>query len=109
VALCLDALAWFAASRHETARSLTLLAAADKAWAAISAPLPAGLRTHHEEALGEARKTLPAAEFRAAFAKGGAMDQAGAAVAFALGESSPPRPAAGRRPGGPGSADVPGA
>jgi len=99
VALCLDALAWFAASRHETDRSLTLLAAADKAWAAIPAPLPPGLRTHHEEALGEARKTLPAAEFRAAFARGGTMDQAGA-IAFALGESARPRPDA--RRAGPG-------
>jgi DNA-binding CsgD family transcriptional regulator len=99
VALCLDALAWIAASRHETARSLTLLAAADKAWTAIPAPLPPGLRTHHEEALGEARKTLPAAEFRTASAKGGTMDQAGA-VAFALGEAPPPRPDAVRA--GPG-------
>ena len=99
VAMCLDALAWIAASRHEMARSLTLLAAADKAWAAIPAPLPPGLRTHHEEALGEARKTLPAAEFRAAFARGGTMDQAGA-IAFALGESARPRPDA--RRAGPG-------
>src|SRR5689334_16232323 len=52
VALCLDALAWIAASRDEMARSLTLLAAADGAWAIIPAPLPPGLRTHHEEALG---------------------------------------------------------
>jgi len=99
VALCLDALAWIAASRHETARSLTLLAAADKAWAAIPAPLPPGLRAHHEEALGEARTVLPAAGFRAALAQGTAMDQA-EAIAFALGESPPPRPEAG--PAGPG-------
>jgi len=102
VALCLDALAWIAASRHETARSLALLAAADKAWAAIPAPLPVSLRVHHEEVLGEARKVLPAAEFRAVFAKGSTMDQA-EAIAFALGESSRPRPDAGRVAGsGPG-------
>ena len=89
VALCLDALAWIAASLDETARSLTLLAAADMAWATIPAPLPPGLRTHHEKALGMARKALPAAGYRAAFAKGSAMDQA-EAIAFALGES--PRP-----------------
>ena len=99
VALCLDALAWIAASRHEAARSLTLLAAADQAWAAISAPLPAALRTHHEEALGVARKALPVAEYRAAFGTGSAMDQA-EAVAFALGEPSRSRPDAGRA--GPG-------
>ena len=102
VALCLDALAWIAASRHETARSLALLAAADKAWAAIPAPLPVSLRVHHEEVLGEARKVLPAAEFRAVLAKGSTMDQA-EAIAFALGESSRPRPDAGRVAGsGPG-------
>ena len=93
VALCLDALAWIAASRDETARSLTLLAAADRAWATIPAPLPPGLRTHHEEALGVARKALPAAGYRAAFAKGSTMDQA-EAIAFALGESPRPGPAA---------------
>ena len=89
VALCLDALAWIAASRDEPAPSLTLLAAADRAWATIPAPLPPGLRTHHEEALEVARNALPAAGYRAAFAKGSAMDQV-EAIAFALGE--PPRP-----------------
>ena len=98
MALCLDALAWIAASRDETARSATLLAAAEAAWAAIPATLPVPLRVHHEEALGEARAALPAAEYRAAFAKGGAMDQA-EAIAFALRESSRSRPdAAGRVP-----------
>jgi predicted ATPase/DNA-binding CsgD family transcriptional regulator len=99
VALCLDALAWIAASRQQTARSLTLLAAADKAWAAIPAPLPVALNTHHEEALGAARKALPAAAFRAAFAQGSTMDQA-EAIAFALEESVRTRPDAGRA--GPG-------
>ena len=95
VALCLDALAWIAASGHEMARSLTLLAAADKAWAAISAPLPAALRAHHDAALRTAQAPFPAAEYRAAFAKGSAMDQA-EAIAFALGESARPRRDAGR-------------
>jgi predicted ATPase/DNA-binding CsgD family transcriptional regulator len=102
VALCLDALAWIAVSREEMARSLTLLAAADKAWAAISAPLPPVLRAHHEEALRAAQAPLPAAEYRTAFAKGSAMDQA-EAIAFALGESPRPRGDAGRVSGsGPG-------
>ena len=38
-----------------------------------------------------ARKALPAAGYRAAFAKGSAMDQA-EAIAFALGESPRPGP-----------------
>ena len=95
VALCLDALAWIAASRDETARSLTLLAAADRAWELILAPLPPGLGPHHDEALGAARKVLPAAEYRAARAKGNTMDPA-EAIAFALGESPRPGPAARR-------------
>ena len=95
VALCLDALAWIAASQDETARSLTLLAAADRAWETIPAPLPCGLGPHHDEALGAARKVLPAAEYRAARAKGNTMDPA-EAIAFALGESPRPGPAARR-------------
>jgi predicted ATPase/DNA-binding CsgD family transcriptional regulator len=98
VALCLDALAWIAASRHEMARSLTLLAAADKAWTAISAPLPPALRAHHDAALLAARTPLPAAEYRAAFARGRAVEQA-EAIAFALGEPARPRPDAGRAAG----------
>jgi len=94
VALCLDALAWIATSRDEMARSLTLLSAADRAWAIIPAPLPPGLRTHHEEALGVARRALPAAEYRAALAKGSTMDRY-EAIAFALGES--PRPGSAAR------------
>jgi len=93
VALCLDALAWIAAWRDETARSLTLLAAADRAWETIPAPLPCGLGPHHDEALGAARRALPAAEYRAARAKGNTMDPA-EAIAFALGESPRPGPAA---------------
>jgi non-specific serine/threonine protein kinase len=101
VALCLDALAWIAASRHETARSLTLLAAADKAWAAIPAPLPSALDVHHEEALRVARKALSAAEYRTAFAQGSAMDQA-EAIAFALEESARPRQEASQAGADPG-------
>src|SRR5215472_6260425 len=92
VALCLDALAWIASSRDETTWLLTLLAAADRAWATIPAPLPPGLRAHHEEALGTARKALPAAEYRAALASGNTMDRA-EAIAFALGESHRPESA----------------
>jgi DNA-binding NarL/FixJ family response regulator len=77
---------------------MTGVAAVDRAWATIPAPLPPGLRTHHEEALAVARNALPAAGYRAAFAKGSTMDQA-EAIAFALGES--PRPGPASRLGGP--------
>ena len=98
VALCLDALSWIAASQNDASRSLTLLAAAEAAWAAIPAVLPPALRVHHDAALGAARTALPGAEGRAASARGAAMGQA-EAIAFALGESAGPASAAAARPG----------
>ena len=92
VAECLDVLAWIAASQQQPARAASLFGAAEAAWAAIPAVIQPALSAHHDAALGLVRKVLPGAEFRAAFAKGGAMDRAGA-IAFALGESSPPGPA----------------
>jgi len=89
--LCLDALAWIAAARNEAARAVTLAAAAEAGWAAIPAVLPAPLRAHHAAALARARKALPCAESRAAFAKGATMSQA-ESIAFALGESPRPTP-----------------
>ncbi|MGE5287128.1 MAG: response regulator transcription factor [Micromonosporaceae bacterium] len=90
VVLCLDALAWVADANNEAVRALTLLAAAEAAWAAIPAAPPAPLRRHHDAALGTAREALPEAAYRAALANGSAMSPA-EAVAYALGES--PRPA----------------
>jgi non-specific serine/threonine protein kinase len=102
VVLCLDALAWAAAAGHEVLRAATLAAAAEGAWAAIPATPAGPLRSHHDTALRVARAALPGAEYRAAFAKGSAMDLA-EAVAFALGEQARPRPDAGRPgPGQPG-------
>ena len=101
VVLCLDALAWAAAARREAIRAATLAAAAEKAWAAIPATPAAPLRAHHDAALEAARAVLPSTEYRAAFAKGSAMDPA-EAIAFALGESARPRPDADRPGAGPG-------
>jgi non-specific serine/threonine protein kinase len=101
VVLCLDALAW-AAAGHEACRTVTLAAAAEGAWAAIPATPAGPLRAHHDEALRVARAALPGAEYRAAFARGRAMDPA-EAVTFALGEQARPRPDTGRPgPGQPG-------
>jgi len=99
VVLCLDALAWADAADHQAVRAVSLAAAAEGAWAAIPATPADPLRAHHDEALRLARAALPSAEYRAAFAKGRAMDPA-EAVAFALGEQARPRPDAGRA--GPG-------
>jgi predicted ATPase/DNA-binding CsgD family transcriptional regulator len=104
VVLCVDALAWVAAARQEPVRALTLLGAADAAWAAIPAAPAVPLRRHHDAALDEARKAVPDGEHRAALAAGTVMTQA-EAIAFALGESS--RPAA--RSGGAGAGAGPAA
>jgi predicted ATPase/DNA-binding CsgD family transcriptional regulator len=93
VVLCLDALAWAVAPGRDAARAVTLAAAAEAAWAAIPATPPGPLQAYRDAALGVARAALPSADYRAAFAKGSTMDQA-AAIAFALGESSPRRSAA---------------
>ena len=91
VVLCLDALAWAAAARREAIRAVSLAAAAEAQWAAIPATPAAPLRAHHDAALRAARAALTGADYRAAFAKGSAMDQA-EAIAFALGETRRPAP-----------------
>ena len=87
IALCLDVLAWVAASQMSAARSATLLAAADAAWAVIPAALQPALRRHHDAALTSARDALPESAYKVAFAKGSAMSQA-EAIVFALEEPS---------------------
>jgi predicted ATPase/DNA-binding NarL/FixJ family response regulator len=101
IALCLDVLAWIAAARKKAPQAATLFGAAEAAWAAIPAVIQPALSAHHDAALDAARAALPAAEYRAAFARGGAMDQA-EAIAFALEESPRPRPDASRAAAGPG-------
>ena len=103
VAECLNALAWIAAARKQAVLALTLMGAADAAWAAVPAVLQPALRGYHDAALGAAREALPESECQAALAKGTAMSRADA-IALALGESSRPAPRsegtqAGARPG----------
>jgi len=90
VALCLDTLGWVAASQKKPGWALTLLAAADAAWAAIPALLLSTMRRHHAAALSAALESLPGSTARAATAKGAAMSQA-EAIAYALGESAQPK------------------
>jgi non-specific serine/threonine protein kinase len=96
VAGCLDTLGWVAASQQQAVRALTLLAAADAAWAAIPALLLPSLRKHHAAALTIAREALPGSASQAAAAKGAAMSLADA-IAYGLGESAPPKPSVTRR------------
>jgi DNA-binding NarL/FixJ family response regulator len=72
-------------SGDQARRALTLLAAADAAWAAIPATPQPVLREHHDAALAAARDAVPASAFAVAVAEGAAMSQA-RAIAYALGE-----------------------
>jgi len=89
VAECLNALAWIAATRQQAVLALTLMGAAEAAWAAVPAVLQPALRGHHDAALGAARAALPDSECRAALTKGTAMSRADA-IALALGEAARP-------------------
>jgi DNA-binding CsgD family transcriptional regulator len=85
VVFCLDALAWIDVAHDQAPRALTLLGAADAAWAAIPATPQPVLREHHDAALAAARDVVPASAFAVAVAEGAAMSQA-RAIAYALGE-----------------------
>jgi non-specific serine/threonine protein kinase len=93
ISYSLDTLAWTAASQNKAARALTLLGAADAAWAAISAAPQPALRAYHDAALAEARAALPESAATTAYARGAAMSLP-EAIAFALGESARPAPRA---------------
>ena len=87
-ALCLDALAWIAASRGQAARAAGLLGAAAAARNAIPATLPEPLAPHREAAVSRARAALGEASFTGHFARGQAMPVA-RAVGMALREPAP--------------------
>jgi predicted ATPase/DNA-binding CsgD family transcriptional regulator len=97
VVLCLDALAWVDVAHDQAHRALTLLAAADAAWAAIPATPQPVLREHHDVALAAARDAVPEPAFAAAVSEGTAMSQA-QAIAYALGEPAPPKARSDTRP-----------
>jgi DNA-binding CsgD family transcriptional regulator len=87
-ALCLDALAWIAASRDQAATAASLLGTAAAAWNAIPATLPEPLAPHRQAAVTRARAALGEVSFTAHLARAQAMPTA-AAVASALREPAP--------------------
>jgi len=84
-ALCIEALAWIAASRRRPARAALLLGAAAAAREAIPATLPAPLQPHHEATNATADRVLGRDAFTAGLAKGRALSPS-SAVAAALEE-----------------------
>jgi predicted ATPase/DNA-binding CsgD family transcriptional regulator len=87
-ALCLDALAWIAATRGQAAAAAGLLGAAVAAWDMIPATLPGPLAAHREAAVTRTRAALGEASFTAHFARAQVMPTA-PAVALALREPPP--------------------
>jgi len=72
-AMCIEALAWIAASQRRPGRAAILLGAAAAAREAIPASLPAPLGPHHEAACATAGRLLGEAVFAAELAKGRAL------------------------------------
>ena len=85
IPLCLEALAWIAASRNHEARAADLLGAATAAWKSIPATLPAPLAGHREAAVGRVRDALGETSFTAHLVRAQSMPPS-QAVATALGE-----------------------
>jgi predicted ATPase/DNA-binding CsgD family transcriptional regulator len=72
-ALCVEALAWIAASRRRPARAAILLGAAASAREAIPAALPPPLSAHHEATYTTAGRILGRHAFAAELARGRAL------------------------------------
>ena len=85
IPLCLEALAWIAASGDQPGRAADLLGAATAAWNSIPASLPAPLAGHRQAAASRARDALGEASFTAHLDRAQAMPVS-RAVAMALGE-----------------------
>jgi len=85
--LCLEALAWIAASRDRAAQAADLLGAATAARNSIPATLPQPLAGYRAAAVSRARSALGETSFTARLVKAQAMPPA-RAVAAALGEQA---------------------
>jgi len=84
-ALCLETLAWIAASERRDERAVRLLGAAEHIWQAMRASLNVfvGLRALHEACVAQVRSRLGDAAYEAAYRDGRRMSQE-AALDFAL-------------------------
>ena len=91
-ALCVETLAWAAASAAEWDRAARLTGAAETVWRSIPAELPGPLAGRRAECSAAARRALGEARWSSRHEEGRALDRAGA-VALAL-EEVRPAPAA---------------
>ena len=100
MALCLEALAWIAVSRHDLERGAVLQGAAHSIWESIPGHLPRPLRGHGEQCSRRIREGLGDGARDRLFARGRDLDR-GAAVACALeAKAEPVAGAAATRQGG---------
>jgi DNA-binding CsgD family transcriptional regulator len=92
--LCIERMAWLAGASDEEERAAVLLGVAHRLW-----PLLGGLSllsyqpylAAHAECEGQARRVLGERAFQAAFDRGAELDR-DEAIAYALGEETPPAP-----------------
>ena len=100
-ALCVEALAWAAASAGEVDRAARLTGAAEAVWHSIPAELPGPLGRFRAGCAGTARRRLGEQRWATLHAAGRALDRA-RSVALALRADGPETAAPGPRRQGPG-------
>jgi non-specific serine/threonine protein kinase len=91
VALCVEALAWFAASEGEWERAARLAAAAEAVWRSIPAEPPAPLTSYRDRCVHTARQALGEREWAARYGEGLVLTRS-QAISLALGEPTAPAP-----------------
>ena len=92
--MCLQALGWIAADEQNTRRAVVLLGAAEELSRSVGSPtvLVPDLLAYHEECERQTRRAMSEQAIGAARREGAALGF-DAAVAYALGEQTPPTPA----------------
>nr|WP_308126832.1 LuxR C-terminal-related transcriptional regulator [Nonomuraea guangzhouensis] len=88
IALCIEALAWMAASQ-DAERAVVLLGASQETWRAFGGPLFGYLSGYHEAAEMVARERLGGKGFDLAFHKGTVLART-EAIAYAMGQGAMP-------------------
>ena len=100
VALCVEALAWLAASDGRWERAARLVGAAEAVWRSIPAQPPVPVRPYRDGCIGSARRALGELRWAVCYGEGLALTRA-QAVSLALGEPTATPPARPRQPPGP--------
>ena len=100
VALCVEALAWLAASQGQWEPAARLVGAAEAVWRSIPAQPPAPVRPYRDDCIDAARRALGELRWAARYGEGLALTRS-QAVALALGEPAATPPDRPRQTPGP--------